>query len=836
MIIKEFEEIVGRFPGKTAIKTSSKSLTYAELNFNANRVAQAITGIGDGVEVGADTGVKTQQVALLFDYGSDMIVALLGALKVNKTYVPMDSSYPGKRLLYILENSEAHLILTDNQNFPLAQELSDHSETKIEVLNIEAIGAETPDITPNTAIDRDASAERTAYILYTSGSTGKPKGVYQTHRNVLYYARNWIKRVAITENDRMSLFTAFTHDGAIPDIYSALLSGACLYPYSMKENGSVEGLSMLLVNEKITIWHSTPTLFRYFTGALNRKDRFPEVRRVLLGGEPLRAHDVELYKTYFAGASLINVYGQTESTVSSLCVIGPQHTFDDVSLGEPLDETKNFLMDEDGELVEEMGGGEIVVACDYVAPGYWQDKEHSEQVFLHDEQMGRLYRTGDLGRFTAQGAIKVLGRIDFQVKLRGFRIELGEIETALLQHYAVNEAIVIARLDEKNDNYLCAYIVSNQAVSSEDLREYLFSELPDYMVPRYFIFLEKMPLASSGKIDRRQLPEPGKVLDPGSAYVAPANEIEEKIAAIWQEVLKIEKIGVNDNFTELGGHSLLIMSITAKIHRELNVELQLTDIFDNPTIKELSRLVMESQQTIFSAIEPVEEKEYYPLSSAQKRLFFLEQLENIGATYNMPMAVILNQEPDKKKFEKTIQALITRHETLRTSFALINNEAVQRVHLSVDFEIQEIQSNSRSIDQIIKNSKCPFDLSRPPLIRIRTAALPEEKFLLMFEMHHIIGDGISMGILLNDFGLLYNQEKLPPLKIQYKDFSSWQNNLFITGRIEKQKKYWLDIYSETARIPKLELPVDYPRPAVFSFEGDNYLFNLNFIQSKNILQ
>jgi len=816
MIIEKFTGIVGRFPTKTAIKTNNKSLTYAELNRDADRVAHAIAEIDKERK-------ETQQVALLFDYGSDMIVGLLGALKAGKAYVPLDASYPGKRLLYILENSGALLILTDSPNLPLALELSHHAETKIHVLNIENTG----ETTPGPAIPREASADRTAYILYTSGSTGKPKGVFQTHRNVLYYSRNWIEKVSVTENDRVSLFTAFTHDGAIPDIYSALLSGACLYPYSMKENVDVEALAALLANENITIWHSTPTLFRYFTGALTAGSHFPHVRRVLLGGEPLRAHDVELYKTYFPGAYLTNIYGQTESTVSSLCSIGPQNTFDDVSLGEPLDETQIYLIDEDGDMVGEMCGGEIVVACDYVAPGYWQDKEQSDQVFLFDDQKGRLYHTGDLGLFTAQGTIKSIGRKDFQVKIRGFRIELGEIETALRQHYAVNEAIVGAGTDENTDVYLCAYIVSNQAVSSEDMREYLFAELPDYMVPRYFIFLEKMPLTSSGKIDRRRLPEPGKALNPGSAYEAPANEIEEKVAAIWQEVLKIDKIGITDNFIELGGHSLLIMSIIARIHRSLKVELQLTDLFENPTIRELSRLVAAAEQTAFSAVEPVEKKEYYPLSSAQKRLFFLEQLDNIGGTYNMPLAVILDKEPDKERLASTMRAVIHRHEALRTSFRFVDNEPVQRVHPHVPFEIEEHPYKTGGIEEIAKDFSRRFDLSRPPLLRVGTALLPEGKFLLMLEMHHIIGDGASMSLLFADFGLLYHNKKQPPLNVQYKDFTGWQNNLFSSGGIEKQKKYWLDIYSETAAIPKLELPADYPRPAVFSFEGDNYHFELS---------
>ncbi|MCU0285504.1 MAG: condensation domain-containing protein, partial [Acidobacteria bacterium] len=832
MIIKKFEEIVQRFPTRAAIKAKNKALTYAELNFNANRVAHAITG--KDKEAGLGNNNKTQQAALLFDCGIDMIVGLLGALKANKTYVPLDSTHPGKRLLSILEYAEVYLILTDNRNFSLACELCAHAGTKISVLNINAIG----ETVPGTNIDREASAEKAAYILYTSGSTGKPKGILQIHRNVLYYARNWIERNHMNESDRVSLFTDFTHDGAIPDIYSALLSGACLYPYAMKENGSAAELCMLLAAEKITIWHSTPTLFRYFTGVLEDYDYFPNVRRVLLGGESLRAHDLELYKVYFPNAHLVNVYGQTESTVSSLCIIGPHDTFNDVCLGDPLDETKIFLVDEDGGVKEEIGGGEIVVACDYTAPGYWKDKENTEKVFLGNESGGRFYRTGDMGRFTLQGAIKIMGRKDFQIKIRGFRIELGEIETALLRHYAVVETVVIARPDENNDLYLCAYIVSNQAISSGDLREFLVSELPDYMMPRYFLFLEKMPLTSSGKIDRQQLPEPGNVFDSSDVYVAPANEVEEKLTDIWQEVLKIEKIGVTDNFTELGGHSLLIMSIISKIHRAFNVELELTDVFDHPTIKELAQLIMKSKQTIFAAIEPAEKKEYYPLSSSQKRLYILQQMNPGSLAYHMPEIIPLPADSDWGKIAGVFNKLINRHESLRTSFHIINDTPVQRIHQQVEFDIAHYDLSSGCLDDtgerdnshlqpsfIIHHFIQAFDLSHAPLLRVGLIKKNDGSSILLVDIHHIISDGVSNAILIKDYQALHNGDEMPPLRLQYKDYAEWQDSEREKETRERQEKYWLKQFA--GELPAVDLPHDYPRPVVQSFAGNAIHFKMD---------
>lgn len=287
MIIKKFEEQVERHFNSTALKKAGRIVTYGQLNANADRIAHAITSI-------TSMPGQSEQVALLFEHGIDMVIAIIATLKANKTYVPLDVHYPHKRLLYILENSQTSLILTNQQNEPLAHELTQLSTAKLAVLNIETINEDAPSSTPQ----RDVSPDKIAYIIYTSGSTGNPKGVYQTHQNVWYYTRNWVNRFGITANDRMSLFTALTHDGAVQDIFSALLTGAALYPYSLKENGNLDELYLLLLREKITIWHSVPSLFRFFANGLSERDLFYDIRWVLLGGEPLREHDLQLFNAY----------------------------------------------------------------------------------------------------------------------------------------------------------------------------------------------------------------------------------------------------------------------------------------------------------------------------------------------------------------------------------------------------------------------------------------------------------------------------------------------------------------------------------------------------------
>lgn len=817
MIIKKFEEQVKRFNTRPAVKKGDRELTYGQLNDYADRVARAIMA---GNTPG-NAGDNQRQAALLFEHGVDMIAAVFGALKAGKTYVPLDITYPQKRLLNILENSRTGLILTNNRNLPLAQELAGQAGKEIGVLNIETIGAETT----GTALEREVSGERIAYILYTSGSAGRPKGVYQTHRNVLYYIRNWIDRISITPSDRMSLVTSFTHDASIMDIFSALLAGACLYPYSLKEEGRIEELYMLLVKEKITVWHSVPSLFRFFANTLTEKDQFYHLRWVLLGGEPIREHDLRLFQDYFPNARLGNIYGQTESSFDTICSLTRENTYDDVCLGEPLDETKILVVSEDGGVADKMGMGEIVVSSDYLAPGYWQDPESSDLVFTRDDELGRLYWTGDLGRITAAGAVKILGRKDFQLKVRGFRVEAGEIETALLQYRSVKEAVVIAKPGADGDNYLCAYLVTGETLSPEELRKYLAAELPDYMVPRYFIFLEKMPLNYTGKIDRLRLPEPEEAAAPESVYAPPTDEIEAKVAAIWQEVLGVEKVGIDDNFIQLGGHSLLVISIIAKIHQAFDVELQLTDVFSKPTIRELAWLIRDSNPSFFAHIEPTEEKEYYPLTADQNGMFLLSQFEGIGVTYNFTGIIPMEGDFDPQRFEKVLRALIKRHEAFRTSFRVVDDRPVQVIHKDedIDFHVQQIDARS-GFKEIITDFIRPFDLSKAPLLRAGLVKREQGKYLLLLDTHHIISDGVSQGTLAKEFALLYEGEDLPGIKLRYRDYAEWENRCFQAGYLKRQEEYWLEKFQ--GELPLLNLPLNYPRPEVQDFTGDIVIFAL----------
>ncbi|HLP59503.1 MAG TPA: condensation domain-containing protein, partial [Candidatus Deferrimicrobium sp.] len=384
-------------------------------------------------------------------------------------------------------------------------------------------------------------------------------------------------------------------------------------------------------------------------------------------------------------------------------------------------------------------------------------------------------------------------------------------------------------------NYLCAYIVSTGALTPEELRKYLTAELPDYMVPRYFLFLEKMPLNFTGKIDRQSLPDPEEINTGESTYAAPTDELEEKVAVIWQEVLGIEKVGIDDNFIQLGGHSLLVISIIAKIHQEFDVELQLLDVFSKPTVRELACLIRESNPSFFAHIEPAEEKEYYPLTLDQEGMYFLDQFQKIGVTYNLTGIIPMEGDFDPQLFEKTMRLLIERHDAFRTSFRILNDKPVQIIHKyqDIDFQVQKIESQEE-LKKIVMDFVRPFDLSKAPLLRASLVKREQGKYLLLLDSHHIISDGVSQGILTNEFDLLYKGQDLPGLKLRYRDYAEWENKCSQAGYLKKQEEYWLQRFQ--GEIPTLNLPFSNPRPEVQDFTGDIIVFAIEKETSERIDQ
>jgi amino acid adenylation domain-containing protein len=592
-ISARFESQVQKYPGNIAVKTARHCWSYAELNQRANRIAQTILGrFGDGEE----------RICVLFDHDGPMIAALLGALKAGKTYVPLDPTYPSERLAYILANSEATALLTNNENLALAQQLV---TDEAQLINIDHL-----DLADQSSVTLPSiNPDRLAYILYTSGSTGKPKGVMQNHRNVLHYIRAYTNNLHLRSDDRLTLLSSYCFDASVMDIYGALLNGATLCPINIKQEG-LAGLSQQLIDDEITVYHSTPTVYRYFTGTLNRKIEFPRVRLVVLGGEKVNRTDVEAYQKYFSDDCIfVNGLGPTEATVALQNFVNKQTRIstDGVPVGFPVEDTDVLLLNKDGKPTDVCG--EIAIKSAHVAVGYWRNPDATAKAFSTNGQgpSVRIYRTGDMGRRLPDGSITFAGRKDFQVKIRGHRIELGEIESALAQHPCVRESVVVAR-ENNGDTRLVSYVVpGSETLISGELRDYLKQKLPEYMVPSSFIMLDALPLTASGKLNRRALPAPVELRDrPEVTFAAPQTPVEKSLATIWAEVLGVNAVGVNDNFFDLGGHSLLAVHLFARIENEFGKRLPLATLFQSPTIAELATVMRKDPPTSWSSLVPIQ--------------------------------------------------------------------------------------------------------------------------------------------------------------------------------------------------------------------------------------
>ncbi|MEK4732085.1 non-ribosomal peptide synthase/polyketide synthase [Paenibacillus sp. FSL L8-0641] len=798
-----FEEQAEKNPDHVAVVFEGKKLTYSELNKKSNGLAHVLRA----------KGVKPDSiVGILAERSLEMIVAILGVLKAGGAYLPIDPDYPEEKISHMLEDSRAVILLTQSHfidkytSIGTVINLEDEQEYSDEQYNLSEV---------NKPSDL-------AYLIYTSGSTGKPKGAMIEHRNIVRLLFNSKMQFDFNENDVWTMFHSMSFDFSVWEMYGALLYGGRLVVVpKMTARSNVEYLR-LLRNEKVTVLNQTPSAFYNIANEeVSYEEKELKIRYVIFGGEALKPALLKEWRKKYPQTRLINMYGITETTVHvTYKEIEEEEIRSNVSsIGRPIPTLTTYVMDKNMKVVPIGVAGELCVGGDGVCRGYLGRPELTKEKFVQNpyKPEERLYRSGDLVRLLSDGEMEYLGRIDHQVKIRGFRIELGEIEAQLLKHPSIEESLVIAKEDHQGSKYLCAYIAGENELTISELREHLLKELPEYMVPSYFVQLEKMPLTANGKIDRKALPEPEGNINTGIEYEAPIGEFEEKLALIWQDILGIKKIGRNDNFFMLGGHSLKATSLVARIHKEFNIDMPLKEIFKAPIIAEIARYMKEAKESIYQSIQTAKEMEYYPMSSAQRRLYILNQFEGAGTAYNMPGSLLVEGSIDLELFQKTFQQLINRHETLRTSFHFIEGEPVQKINDPVGFSVVYLESDEEKVGEIVKEFIKPFDLGIAPLLRVGLVKTGKDKHVMMFDMHHIISDGTSMDILVHEFMDMYGGNNPSSLRIQYKDYSVWQKELFAGDKIKKQEEYWLQEFN--GEIPVLNMPVDYQRPAVQSFDG-----------------
>ena len=821
-----FEKQVEQYADNVAVQTRECSLTYRELNTWANNVAAAISS-------------EPNNVALVFEPGATTIVAIMAALKAGRTYVPADPQNPIDRLHVILEDSEATAIVTDTKNLSLSEKLSNG---RLPIINVDEIDRTVG----GGGSSRTASPDSHGYILYTSGSTGQPKGVVQNHRNVLFHIRNYTNNLHICANDKLTLLSSYGFDAAVMDIFGALLNGATLCPFDIKAEG-LAGFSQWLVDNRITIYHSTPTVYRYFLDALTGSEQFPNIRLVVLGGEEVYKRDVDLFKEHFAPDCIfVNGLGPTESTVTLQYFVTHDTPVEraTVPVGYPVEGTEILLLGPAPDRTEVYGIGEIAIRSPHVALGYWRRPELTSAAFTENRDR-RTYSAGDLGRLLPDGTIAFMGRRDQQLKIRGYRIEPGEVESALQGHPLINKAALIARDKGNGEKQLAAYLVPREPaqVSAEQIRSYLKDKLPAYMVPSQFAILQSLPLTTTGKIDRQALSkiEPEN-FSASELSVAPRSPVEEVMASVWSDVLRREKVGTQDNFFELGGHSLLATQVLSRVRDAFNVELPLRAIFENPTIAKLSRAVEDGRVTHghrIPVLEKFKRNGESPLSFSQQRLWFIEQLEPGNPAYNIHAAVRLLGDLDTQVLQQSLEAVIERQEVLRTTFPEVDDQPVQRIGapMSLNLPLLDLEDfatderESQALSFIIDESQRPFDLAAGPMLRTKLLRMSERDHILILTMHHIVSDAWSMGVLVRDAAAFYKSfaedsaVSLPELQIQYADYASWQRAWLQPERLAESLGYWKRQLGDKPR--SMQLPTDKPRPTAQTSNGALYQVELS---------
>jgi amino acid adenylation domain-containing protein len=852
-----FEIQAERNPNFVALLYEDRQLTYRDLNTRANQLAHRLRRLGVGPDV---------LVGVFMERSFEMVIALFSILKAGGAYVPLDPDYPCDRLSFMLTDAQLPLLLTQKH---LLDSLPDERPANVIALDDERAGLDTESIQNPVTI---VSEQNLAYCIYTSGSTGRPKGTLNTHAGISNRLCWMQETYNLTVADRVLQKTTFNFDVSVWEFFWPLMTGAGLVV--ARPGGHRDGSYMVqLIREHgITTMHFTPSMLRTFLKE-PEVERCTSLKRMICSGEALTFDVQQLFFEKLPAAELHNLYGPTEAAVDvTWWQCEKDSTSPVVPIGKPIANTDIYILDPQFSPVPDGVDGELYIGGIQLARGYLNRADLTAEKFIPDAfgpRGARLYRTGDLARYRSDGNIEYLGRIDHQIKLRGIRIELGEIEAVLSTHPQIQQTVVVAQKNGPDDRRLVAYVVTEQNGSNDmaaKLRQHLREKLPEHMLPAAYVTLASLPHLPNGKVDRKSLPE-FDFSECEVEYVAPRSKIEETLTEIWSEVLERNRVGVHDDFLYLGGHSLLATMIITRVRQLLEVELPQRVLFDAPTIAQLAQIVEETKRSAqqpeasvvsepaktlneLSASEraalvmrfkkkPAEttpdetiprrkDSGPVPLSFAQQRLWFLEQLGD--SNYLVPATSRLTGPLDVAALERSINEIVARHDALRSTFTTIDGQPMQIIAPQLPLtlaaiDLRHLPDSERAVEtrRLREEALRPFNLERGPLFRASLLRVADEEHLLLLTMHHIVSDGWSLGVLIRELATLYENfvegttPNLPELPIQYADFAVWQRQWLSGEVIDQQLQYWREHLGDNP--PVLELPTDRPRPLVPTYKG-----------------
>lgn len=811
-LIKLFENQALQSPENIALIEGEYRINYKELDTKATQFAHYLIDT-HGV-------TKGDAICILTEPSENFIVAVLGILKAGAFYVPIDHNYPEGRIQFILKDSKTKLLITD-------KEYNSSDFQDVVVCNLSSEEIYTGDASPITPA---SSPDDIVYCIYTSGSTGNPKGCFITQKNILNYI-SWANEYYFEDENvgNWALITSVSFDLTVTSIFTSLTRGKKIWIGSAKKDIAAL-LKESFNNPEIDTLKITPS----HVSLLKELDiKATAIKIVICGGEHLTKNQIKILKDINIDIKIYNEYGPTEATVG--CV-AKEVTAEETSvlIGKPIANTQILIVDNEDNYCSIGVLGEMIILGDSISIGYNNRPELNAEKFI-DNYLNtgkRAYKTGDLGRWLPNGNLEYSGRKDNQVKIRGYRIELDEIERKILTHEHVQQIAVLVVDKDENDKQILAFVVSEEPLDALDLRNYLSDQLPEYMVPNHFFQLKEIPLTNNGKVDKKQLIQLNlEETNYGSEFLAPRNEVELNLAAIWSEILKKDEIGVYDDFFILGGQSLKAIRLINEYHKKFGVKLSLKELFNNTTLESHVKLIENAAKSAYQPIEKAVGQEHLA-SDGQRRIWMLSQFEESSIAYNMPEYLTLYGVYNAAFLEKAIQNCIKRHEILRTVYHLNENGFLYQQVLPVDqiqlhLEYHDFASNAEQQLSVAKyideDTGKPFDLTNGPLLRGALFCLAEDKYVFYYNLHHIVGDAWSMKILEKEVFEAYEayqkgeEPKLPELKIQYKDYSEWKTKQLTTDSLINQKNFWLD--SLSGELPKIDLTNTSSRPKRKTYNG-----------------